>query len=518
MAKKKSRAARTAALGAIILGVGTHGLPVASASTSASAAHPISPQLAVLQFTGLGSADAWSWISVVSPGAVSFSRFLKSEVSSDPVSVQRVFLPATVSPTTTVARSTTTAVPPTTVAPTTTIARTTTVASTTVAPTTTTTVARTTTTVAATTTLAPTTVAPSTTLSPTTVAVRNRPLLIQHGWDTSVAAVAAQHAGLIDALPFDGVSIAPAYNPCSATPVTLAQAQSDLKSMPKLTHVTHNFLLCRLLDDAAAGSVLSAYDVNNDAVWNTVSANLAIYAQAAKATGMFDGIIMDTEYYGVGPNPWDYDTIAIPWVYSTSRPWTLPASAQAKSQLRGKQTMDAIRTAWPTVVALHFRGAEMSDHATFLSNNMGGNDTAWANELGGPFFVGAIESAANTSSTVVDGGESYYQRSLLDFQNAYSWMKTRFATSGGPIVPAGNVSAASYNATVTVANQVFDRDMTNGYGNFTAAQLQTLLTNARQATDKYLWLYTEQFDWRGTGWPLTPVPASYVDAVRASQA
>ena len=515
MAKNKNRAARTAALGAIILGVGSHGLPVASASTSASAARPISPQLAVLQFTGLSSADAWSWISVISPGAVSISRFLKSEVSSEPVSVQRVRVTPTVSPTTTVARTTTSVARTTTIAPTTTtIARTTTVAATTtLTPTTTTTVARTTTTVAAT-----TTVATSTTLSPTTVAVRNRPLLIQHGWDTSVAAVAAQHAGLIDALPFDGVSIAPAYNPCSATPVTLAQAQSDLNSMPKLTHVTHNFLLCRLLDDAAAGSVLSAYDVNSDAVWNTVSANLAIYAQAAKATGMFDGIIMDTEYYGVGPNPWDYDTIAIPWVYSTSRPWTLPASAQAKSQLRGKQTMDAIRAAWPTVVALHFRGAEMSDHATFLTNNMGGNDTAWANELGGPFFVGAIESAANTSSTVVDGGESYYQRSLLDFQNAYSWMKTRLATSGGPIVPAGNVSTASYNATVTVANQVFDRDMTNGYGNFTASQLQTLLTNARQATDKYLWLYTEQFDWRGTGWPLTPVPASYVDAVRASQA
>jgi hypothetical protein len=333
-----------------------------------------------------------------------------------------------------------------------------------------------------------------------------------------VAAVAAQNATRIDALPFDGVSIAPVYNPCSSTPVTLAQAQADLNAMPKLTHVTHNFVLCRFLDNAPTGSVVSAYDVFNDAKWNTISANLAIYAQAAKATGKFDGIIMDTEYYGTGPNPWDYDTIPIPWVYvDFSRPWTLPADAQSKSQLRGKQTMDAIRSAWPSVVALHFRGAEMSDKKTFLASNMSGNDTAWANELGGPFFVGAIESAAGTTALVVDGGESYYQRSLADFQNAYTWMKTRLANSGGPIVPFGNVSAATYNATVTVANQVFDRDMTNGYSNFSAAQVQTLLTNARQATDRYLWFYTEQFDWRGTGWPFTPVPQTFIDAVRASR-
>jgi hypothetical protein len=451
-------------------------------------------------------------LSIASPGAARAFRFIESQVSAAPVSIER----QRPRPSTTAAATTTTVARTTTVAPATTTVTPTTVASTT-------TVARTTTTAATTTTTAAptTTVARTTTLAPTTTTVApagSRPLLIQHGWDTSVAAVAAQNAKRIDALPFDGVSIAPAYNPCSSAPVTLAQAQSDLNAMPKLTHVTHNFLLCRFLDNAPAGSVVSSYDVFNDSKWNTISANLAIYAQAAKATGMFDGIIMDTEYYGTGPNPWDYDTIPIPWVYvDFSRPWTLPADAQAKSQLRGKQTMDAIRSAWPSVVALHFRGAEMSDKSTFNAGNMGGNNTAWANELGGPFFVGAIESAAGTSATVVDGGESYYQRSVADFQNAYTWMKTRLGNSGGPIVPFGNVSAATYNATVTVANQVFDRDMTSGYSNFSAAQVQTLLTNARQATDRYLWFYTEQFDWRGTGWPFTPVPQTFIDAVRASR-
>lgn len=296
--------------------------------------------------------------------------------------------------------------------------------------------------------------------------------------------------------------------------MTLAEAMADLGAMPQLKKVTHNFVLCRLLDDAAPASTVSPFDVFNDATWDTIAANLAIYAQAARATGMFDGVIFDTEYYGNGPNPWDYDSIPAPWVYTVSRPWSLSTAAQAKSQQRGKQTMDALRTAWPDIVAFHFRGAELSDPATTLPNNMMGNDVAWANELAGPFFLGGVESAVGTSATIVNGGESYSQRTLVDFQNAYSWLKTRLADSGGPIIPFGNVSAASYKSTVSVASQVFDRDMNNNYAPLSATEVSRLLALAKQTTDRYVWFYTEQFDWKGTGWPLVRVDNLFLNAVR----
>ena len=355
---------------------------------------------------------------------------------------------------------------------------------------------------------------------PAAAASGTRPLLIEHGFDVDTAASVGRHAAQIDALPFDGVSIQPAQNPCSATPVSLATAQADVGAMPKLNNVTHNFILCRLLDDAAPGSATNPYDVNNDAMWATISNNLSIYAQAARATGRFDGFMIDTEYYGQGPNPWDYDTINIPWTYpsSGSRPFTLPAAAQAAAQHRGKQTMDAMRAGWPEVVAFHLRGGELSDPASFKVGNMAGYDVAWANELAGPFFVGAVESAMGTAASVVDGGESYHQRTLSDFQDTYSWLRTRFGNSGGQIVPSGAVTAAGYNATISVASQVFDKDITRpGRPTFSSNQLQVLLSYAQQATDKYRWFFSETFDWRGSGWPSTPVPQAYIDAVRQSR-
>jgi hypothetical protein len=327
------------------------------------------------------------------------------------------------------------------------------------------------------------------------------------------------NAAHIDALPFDGITVVPANNPCSAQPVTMAAARLDLAAMPKLNKVTHNFLLCRFLDDfVPSGSTTSAFDVYDDATWRTVAMNVARYARAARDTGMFDGIMIDTEYYGVGPNPWDNDTIGVPWTYSSSRPWTLPAQDRLRSQLRGKQMMDAMRRGWSNVVAFHLKGAEQSDPATFLDTNMMGNDTAWANELAGPFFVGAVESAAGTPATVVNGGESYRQRQPADFQKGYNWLKTRLADSGGPIVASGAVTADMYKATVSVANQVYDRDVTNNYAPFSAAMLRRLLTFAKRSTDKYVWLYSEQFDWKGTGWPQTKAPDAYLTAVARAQA
>jgi hypothetical protein len=96
-------------------------------------------------------------------------------------------------------------------------------------------------------------------------------------------------------------------------------------------------------------------------------------------------------------------------------------------------------------------------------------------------------------------------------------LKTGLADSGGPILPSGVVTAASYKATVSVASNVFDKDMSAKLALFPATTLKDLLANARQATDRYYWFYTEAFDWKASGYPDTPAPKEYLDAVAASR-
>jgi hypothetical protein len=345
-----------------------------------------------------------------------------------------------------------------------------------------------------------------------------KPLLIEHGFDAAKVDVTAKNAAKIDALPFDGITIVPKDNPCSLKPIDEAAAVADMAAMPKFTKVVHNFLLCRFTDDGDAGKP-SPYDVKSDSAWDLISANLAIYAKAAQASGMFDGVMVDTEYYGKGPNPWDHDTIPTPVDYSKApvRPWSLPEEARAKSQARGKQVADAIKTAWPNVVIFSLRGAALSDKASYRQSNMGGNDVAWANELAGPFFVGMVESVAGSNATLVDGAESYYQRTPAEFEKAYAWQKAGLAESNGPMVPSGVVTAQIYKATVSVAGQTMDGNMRRAEGPYTPEQLKTILAAARKSTDKYVWLFSELYDWRGTGFPKVPVDQSFLDAVAASR-
>jgi hypothetical protein len=354
--------------------------------------------------------------------------------------------------------------------------------------------------------------------SPVTPPPNVKPLLIEHGFDAAKVDQTVKNAAKIDALPFDGITILPAVNPCSVKPIDEAAAQADMAAMPTFTKVVHNFLLCRFYDDGEAGKP-SPYDVNSDAAWTTIATNLGIYAKAAQTTGMFDGVMVDTEYYGKGPNPWDYDTVPTPLDYSKApaRPWSLPDEAKAKAQSRGKQVADAIKAAWPTGVIFSLRGAAISDKASYRQSNMGGNDVAWANELAGPFFVGMVESVAGSKATLIDGGESYYQRTSQDFQKAYAWQKSGLADSKGPLVPSGAVTAATYKSTVLVASQTMDGDIRRKEGPYTPEQLQSILTAARKSTDKYVWLFSELYDWRGTGSPKVPASQAFLDAVAASR-
>jgi hypothetical protein len=404
----------------------------------------------------------------------------------------------TVKGTTTTAKATSTV---TTVAATTTTRATSTV--TTVAATTTTTLPATTTTKV--TVPATTTTVPATTT--TTIAPKARPLLIQYGFDISRADVIANNAARVDALPYDGIVVNALYQPCSSNPmgnggpVTLEAARADLARMPVLANVTHNFLSCKFIDDGG-------FDMNSDAIWNTVTASLAAYAQAAKETGKFDGIMIDPEYYGAGANPWDVSP-------ATDPTFTLPAALQTKAQYRGYQTSAAMIAAWPTIQIFNLRGAEGSDQ-----RSLSAGFPAWHayNEMIGSFFVGEVEAALNTSSSIIDGGEVYNHRTQAQYTAWYNWLKTGEG-SGGTITNWGSMTGAKYNSKVQVGMDTYDYDWLPGVGGttpFTDAKIGELIGYARNATDKYHWLYTESCDGIGGGWPLKSCTPTWLQAIRTA--
>jgi hypothetical protein len=259
--------------------------------------------------------------------------------------------------------------------------------------------------------------------------------------------------------------------------------------------MTHNFVIIY------AGSN-QLYDDNTVALQNF--RNLA---RAAREAGL-EGIVYDNEYYTGGPG----------WKWPEATPGHALEQAQGQAHDRGKQAMEAMISAWPEMTLLAFYGPWVSDPGT-AANYEGAafqpipyNDVSWANQLLGPWVLGMIDATRGTAAKVVDGGEVYSLRSAAQFDQAYRWAKTDMA-SYGSIVPAR--MRDGYASDVSVGFGVFDRP-SNGVGMDAAAWRETL-ANALRRTDRYVWAYTESYDWWGSGWPVNRVPQVWIDATKAAK-
>jgi hypothetical protein len=72
---------------------------------------------------------------------------------------------------------------------------------------------------------------------------------------------------------------------------------------------------------------------------------------------------------------------------------------------------------------------------------------------------------------------------------------------------------------VSVGFGVYDRDMRrSGWPTMDALQWQSVLTNALRRADRYVWSYSESYDWLGTGTPNTPVPPTILAATTLAMA
>lgn len=343
--------------------------------------------------------------------------------------------------------------------------------------------------------------------SPTSAETTTRKLHIHHGWDLSDPSQIALNKATIESRPMDGVTVIlrglsdQTFDPTHVH--TQTEYATALAKMPVMTKVVHNFVIVR---------VMHPVSWTTDSQWTTISNNFKALAAATKAKGQFDGIFFDVEWYGSGTYPWNY-----PGAFGTNAP-TL-SSALVTVQNRAKQVAQAVGTAWPTAQFLTTYGPWVGTSKTVQSTgggwNFGYNDTSATNELMGAFGGGiawglAAAGAGTAGGRYVDGGEVYQAHSSTEYAKVAAWQKN-IATAGTGMIP----SPTSYPGVLSRSFGVYDRDMrVSGWPLATASQWQTWMTNSLTASDKYVWSYSERYDWMNNGYPSTKVPAEILTATK----
>lgn len=317
-------------------------------------------------------------------------------------------------------------------------------------------------------------------------------LLIKHGQDMPYPDWVASRVATMDAMPFDGFVMTTKLSGSVQSQTALSRAAFDAELAPykksTFKNLTKNFVLIRT---TPAGSWFGDH--------TTPANNFGVVAASARDAGLH-GIVFDNEAYS---GPVFNDT------YCAGNP-----IAECRDRVRavGKQTMAAMIAAWPNVVVLVFLGPYISEPktATFFSGYFPYNDVSAANRTLTSFIVGMVEATVGTSARVVDGGEIYTQRTPAQFERSYLWQKSELAKESA-LFP----KTLDYPAAISVSFGVYDQPWLG------AAMSETIveptIINAMKRADRYVWFYTEKYDWWGTGNPKTKVPVEWVDAVRRTR-
>jgi hypothetical protein len=188
---------------------------------------------------------------------------------------------------------------------------------------------------------------------------------------------------------------------------------------------------------------------------------------------------------------------------------------------RGKQIMDAVKAVWPDIRIMFSTSPAISSIQTPLTIPWW-NGVAYANELQGSLFAGFVESAGQGPALMIDGGESYRDDTVAEWQLFRYWRAT-----GLPKVAywLPDDKRAGYRVSTSIG--VWDYDVGNS-DNYAGQRIEHLnaglvnpttmagmLSNCMCAVDTYAWLYTEYFQWWGVGNPaIDPtVPQEMLDAV-----
>lgn len=328
--------------------------------------------------------------------------------------------------------------------------------------------------------------------------------LIEFGWDEPDTRFLRQHIQGIETTPFDGCVFHANYEHPDGggnftwegwgdrafTDVELASALQDLQATP-FSSFTHSFLRFNV----TPGNV----DWFDD--FSAILTNAALAARIAKRANVA-GILFDIEQYNTAL--FDYA------VLGKAKPKSWQAYAK-QVRKRGREVMDAFQSAYSDITVFLTFGyclpwAQINRSGKQLSEMSYG--------LLAPFLDGLVD-AANGTSILVDGHEaSYGYRDVEQFPAAYQ----RMAQDLLPIVanPEKYQRVFRLGFGVWMDNGWRDHgwnteDFSSNY--YSPDAFRQSLEAALEATDEYVWIYTEQPRWWSRSGGNERLPQAYVDAV-----
>lgn len=324
---------------------------------------------------------------------------------------------------------------------------------------------------------------------------RSGPFLImaQRFTPSSYPEVMINNLSCIESMPFDGMFINTAigWKLMSGEPVSYEQISEEVKVLKgAFKKFDHNFLYIFINYPG---------DFWNDTVWTITAQNFANMAKTAKDLGCV-GIVYDNEEYR--PKKWlNYDED-----YRNPR-YDLDQHRD-QVMLRGKQLMEAMVSEFPKIEILNFHGPYLSEPKTNHEEIIKKQAGSWKErELLGPFFAGMVQGNGRESK-VIDGGEVYQYRTAEDFKKSYQWRKFGIASdeTDSWFIPSDLRKKWADN--VDIAYGVMSSQWVPGYP-MNPEIMKSTLINALQATDKYVWYWTEKDSWIIPG----EMPQVWIEAV-----
>lgn len=329
----------------------------------------------------------------------------------------------------------------------------------------------------------------------------SRTLLIKHGWDIPSISYVVGNAYHMDSSPFDGVVVKMddglSARVQSQEFIPHSQFEQNISPMKDadFTTLKHNFLM---VYSTPAG------DLFDD--WSVPLGNFSTMAHAAKDAGL-EGIFFDNEeYFG--------DSVSFP---ENCGAGATVSQCRDQALLRGRQVMEALISAWPDVNVIVAQGPYVSAPSTagyFESHGIAWNDVAWANQLRGSFTVGMAMATLGTEAQFVDGGEVYTAETREQFDAVKYWQKYGVANDR-QLIPAD--SASIWPSLVSSSFGVYDREPLDDWATKEPEIWKTTLANALDSSDRYVWAYTESYDWWGVGNPEISVPEAWLVATREAR-
>jgi len=333
--------------------------------------------------------------------------------------------------------------------------------------------------------------------------------LIEFGWDEPDPKFMREHIDQIEASPFDGVVFhvnirrndgtvgAWQWDCWGHRTFTAAEVQpaiDDLRATP-FQRVTHNFLRFNVTPG----------DLDWFDDFSSVIANARLAARVARQ-GPCDGILFDTEPYH-GP-VFDYAKQK-----NASRRSFAEYAAQARR--RGREVMQAFQSEYPDLVVFYTFGYS---HVWWQSHY--GKKPLTDIQLGLlPAFLDGMLEEARGRTRFVDGHElGYSYRDPGNFPDARATMKKRvFAIVAEDSAYARRYSAGfglwmDYQSDERGWNQ---KDQNRNW--HTPKSFERSLRLALDASDEYVWVYSQKPRWWTTTGGTKDLPAAYDQAVRRAR-